>query len=96
MSISSSSAGGGGGGGASVFPLGLSAGLSAGFPTGLVSAAGAGASPDPKKSVTLLPLSAFATALMRVLLAVRFAALRTALRESEVTSAPAPLRMKAA
>lgn len=88
----------GGGGGATFFGyyfFPLSAGFSACF--------GAYVDPEldppptaPKKSVTLLPLRALATALTNVALTLSPAALRTAFNESAVTSAPDPESTKAA
>ena len=90
MSISSSSAAGAGSGFLGAY-LALAAGLSAAG-----SAAGAPPETAPKNSLTSLPLRALATALTRLTLAETPAALRTALRESAVTSDPAPESTKEA
>ena len=83
MSMSSSSSAGGGGFAAS---FGFSAGFSAFFSsTGAGAEAGAPPPTDPKKSETLFPLSALATALTSTELTEMPAALRTALSESALT-----------
>ena len=94
ISISSSSSAGGGGGGAGAPFPGLSAFLSA---TGAsVAADGAPELTDPKKSVTDFPIKILEKALIRLSLAFRLAAAKTAFIESGVTSAPWDDNTKAA
>ncbi len=74
----------------------LPAGFSAAFSAGFSVAAGAEEGADPKNSETSFPLRALATALTRLASTYTPEALMTALRESALISAPAPLRTKAA